>query len=110
MPEPAALEVRGLSAWYGEAQALLDVSFSVGHGELVTLVGRNGAGKTTVLRCVMGLHTQCRGTVLSGDLDLTHRAPHERARAGTVFVPASPETGDSAGLDGVRSPLRTQND
>jgi len=87
MPEPAALEVRGLSAWYGEAQALREVSFSVGHGELVTLVGRNGAGKTTVLRCVMGLHTQCRGTVLSDERDLTHRAPHERARAGIGYVP-----------------------
>ena len=50
------LEVRGLSAWYGEAQVLRDVDLTVGHGEVVTLVGRNGAGKTTLLRCVMGLH------------------------------------------------------
>jgi branched-chain amino acid transport system ATP-binding protein len=86
MPSPA-LEVSNLSAWYGEAQALRDVSFRVGGGELVTLVGRNGAGKSTVLRCVMGLHRQQRGSVRLGDADLTDRAPHERARAGLAYVP-----------------------
>ncbi len=86
MPSPA-LEVSNLSAWYGEAQALRDVSFRVGGGELVTLVGRNGAGKTTVLRCVMGLHPQRRGSVRLGHVDLTDRAPHERARAGLAYVP-----------------------
>ena len=49
------LEVGGLSAWYGQAQALRDVGFEIRDGELITLVGRNGAGKTTALRCVMGL-------------------------------------------------------
>jgi branched-chain amino acid transport system ATP-binding protein len=82
-----ALEVRDLSAWYGHAQAVRDVSFRVSGGELVTLVGRNGAGKTTVLRCVMGLHQQRRGSVRLGDTDLSDRAPHQRARAGLAYVP-----------------------
>jgi len=86
MPSPA-LEVTDLSAWYGEAQAVRSVSFRVGGGELVTLVGRNGAGKTTVLRCIMGLHQQQRGSVRLGDTDLSDRAPHERARAGLAYVP-----------------------
>ena len=86
MPSPA-LEVTDLSAWYGEAQAVRSVSFRVGGGELVTLVGRNGAGKTTVLRCIMGLHQQQRGSVRIGDTDFSDRAPHERARAGLAYVP-----------------------
>ena len=57
------LDVRGLTATYGEATALRDVALHVGAGEVVTLVGRNGAGKTTLLRSVMGLHRGQRGTV-----------------------------------------------
>ncbi len=65
------LSVQGLSAWYGEAQALRDLSFEVAAGETVTLVGRNGAGKTTTLRCLMGLHRQVRGTILLDGQDIT---------------------------------------
>ncbi|OLB78448.1 MAG: ABC transporter ATP-binding protein [Actinobacteria bacterium 13_2_20CM_2_71_6] len=57
------LSIRELSAWYGEARVLRDVSLEVDAGTIVTLVGRNGAGKTTLLRCVMGLHRQQRGDV-----------------------------------------------
>lgn len=81
------LEVRGLSAWYGQAQALRDVHLEVNAGELITLVGRNGAGKSTTLRCVMGLHRQMSGAIRLGGRDLTGLAPHERARAGLGFVP-----------------------
>ena len=81
------LEVEDLSAWYGQAQALRDVSLEVREGELITLVGRNGAGKTTTLRCVIGLHRQQSGTVRLGGRDLTGLAPHERARAGLGLVP-----------------------
>jgi branched-chain amino acid transport system ATP-binding protein len=81
------LQVADLTAWYGEAQALRGISFRVGGGELVTLVGRNGAGKTTVLRAIMGLHRQRRGTVTLGGIDLSDRTPHERARAGLAYVP-----------------------
>ncbi len=81
------LEVQHLSAWYGQAQALRDVSFEVKEGELITLVGRNGAGKSTTLRCVMGLHRQMGGTIRLGGRDLTGLAAHERARAGLGYVP-----------------------
>ncbi|GLY84226.1 ABC transporter ATP-binding protein [Actinoallomurus iriomotensis] len=84
------LRVEGLSAWYGEAQALREVSLHVDAGEIVTLVGRNGAGKTTMLRCLMGLHGSYGRTVgtisLLGE-DITGLAPHRRARRGLGFVP-----------------------
>ena len=81
------LEIDGLSAWYGEAQALRDVSLRAAQGEVVTLVGRNGAGKTTALRCVMGLHTAMRGGLRLGDADLAALSPVRRARAGIGYVP-----------------------
>jgi branched-chain amino acid transport system ATP-binding protein len=81
------LEIDGLSAWYDEAQALRDVSLRAGAGEVVTLVGRNGAGKTTALRCVMGLHRAMRGTVRFGEADLAALGPVRRARAGLGYVP-----------------------
>ncbi|GAC1696527.1 MAG: ABC transporter ATP-binding protein [Candidatus Limnocylindrales bacterium] len=86
MPE-AYLEVSGLSAWYGEAQALRDVSLEVGRGELVTLVGRNGAGKSTLLRSIIGLHAQVTGAIGLGGVDLTKLPPDERARRGLGYVP-----------------------
>ena len=81
------LEVDGLSAWYGEAQALRDVSLRAAPGEIVTLVGRNGAGKTTALRCVMGLHPNMQGSVRSGGIDLGALGPVRRARSGIGYVP-----------------------
>ncbi len=63
------------------------MSFEVKEGELITLVGRNGAGKSTTLRCVMGLHRQMSGTVRLGGRDLSGLAAHERARAGLGYVP-----------------------
>ena len=81
------LSVQGLSAWYGEAQALRDLSFEVAAGETVTLVGRNGAGKTTTLRCLMGLHRQVRGKILLDGRDITRLSPSQRARRGIGFVP-----------------------
>ncbi|GLY78884.1 ABC transporter ATP-binding protein [Actinoallomurus iriomotensis] len=81
------LRIDRLSAWYGEAQALREVSLEVGEGEIVTLVGRNGAGKTTLLRCVMGLHSQAEGTVEFLGADVSRLAPHRRARRGLGYVP-----------------------
>src|SRR3989475_5258761 len=81
------LEVRHLTAHYGQAQALRDVSFEVNEGELITLVGRIDAGKSTTLRCVMGLHQQMSGTLRLGGRDLSGLAAHERARAGLGYVP-----------------------
>src|SRR5712692_2962268 len=80
-------EVRELCAWYGEAQALRDVSFEVRPGELVTLVGRNGAGKTTALHAIMGLHTQVSGQILLDGMSLSGWPSHRRAQAGLGYVP-----------------------
>jgi branched-chain amino acid transport system ATP-binding protein len=80
------LEVAGLKAWYGEAQALHGVSVRVGEGEVVTLVGRNGAGKTTLVRCLIGLHRQVGGTVSFLGRDVTRIPAHQRARAGMGWV------------------------
>jgi branched-chain amino acid transport system ATP-binding protein len=84
------LRVDRLSAWYGEAQALREVSIRADEGEIVTLVGRNGAGKTTLLRCLMGLHGSyggTTGTISLFDEDITALPPHRRARRGLGFVP-----------------------
>ncbi|WP_329535476.1 ABC transporter ATP-binding protein [Streptomyces sp. NBC_01450] len=81
------LEIKGVSARYGEATALDEVSLRVGEGEVVTLVGRNGAGKTTLLRCAMGLHCEMTGRVALAGKDITAAPPHRRARLGLGYVP-----------------------
>ena len=80
------LEVTGLAAWYGQAQALHGVDVSVGEGEVVSLAGRNGAGKTTLVRCLIGLHRQVEGSVSFLGRDVTRVAAHQRARAGMGWV------------------------
>ncbi|MFK5634141.1 MULTISPECIES: ABC transporter ATP-binding protein [unclassified Ornithinimicrobium] len=80
------LEVRGLHAYYGDAQALHGVDITVGAGEVVTLVGRNGAGKTTLLRCIMGLHRDVRGTISLEGTEITAVPAHQRARRGLGWV------------------------
>jgi branched-chain amino acid transport system ATP-binding protein len=80
------LEVTGLKAWYGEAQALHEVSLAVAEGEVVTLVGRNGAGKTTLLRSLIGLHRHVEGSVAFLGQEMTGLAAHKRARAGMGWV------------------------
>ncbi|MFD1507415.1 ABC transporter ATP-binding protein [Georgenia yuyongxinii] len=80
------LEVRGLKAWYGEAQALDDVDIDVGQGQVVTLVGRNGAGKTTLLRSLIGLHRQVQGSVRLDGTELLGMPAHRRARLGLGWV------------------------
>lgn len=80
------LEVRNLKAWYGEAQALHEVNLSVADGEVVTLVGRNGAGKTTVLRSLIGLHRHVEGSIEFGGVEMKSVPAHKRARAGMGWV------------------------
>jgi branched-chain amino acid transport system ATP-binding protein len=81
------LSVEGVSAWYGDAQVLREVSLEVRDGEAVTLVGRNGAGKTTLLRCIMGLHPGTRGRASFDGHDLSRLPPHRRARLGLGYIP-----------------------
>ncbi len=81
------LKVENLSAWYGEARALHGINVQVQSGQVVTLLGRNGAGKTTVLRSIMGLHRSIQGRILLDETDISAWAPEDRACAGLGFVP-----------------------
>ena len=81
------LSIEGLSAWYGPAQVLRSVSFTVPQGQLVTLVGRNGAGKSTTLRCIMGLHQQQRGRITLDGNPIDGLRPFRRAQLGLGYVP-----------------------
>jgi branched-chain amino acid transport system ATP-binding protein len=81
------LRIEHLSAGYGEAAVLRDVSLRVAAGEVVTLCGRNGAGKTTLLRCVMGLHRPSGGVIELDGRDLAGLPAHRRARLGLGWVP-----------------------
>jgi branched-chain amino acid transport system ATP-binding protein len=81
------LSIRGLNAWYGESHALHGVDLEVREGETVTLLGRNGVGKTTTLRAIMGLIRKRSGKITFGGKDLMRLPLHGPARAGIGFVP-----------------------
>ncbi len=83
----ALLEVRGLEAAYGDSQVLFGVSFDVGRGEAVTLLGRNGMGKTTTISAIMGLLRARRGDILFDGAKLNGRPPFRVAQAGLGLVP-----------------------
>jgi len=86
MPE-MLLKAEGIHAWYGTSHVLHGVDFQVAQGETVALMGRNGMGKTTLLRSVLGLLPVREGRVLLRGEDVTHAAPHRIARAGIAYVP-----------------------
>jgi branched-chain amino acid transport system ATP-binding protein len=81
------LVVDALEAGYGAAQVLFGVSFSVAAGEVVTLLGRNGMGKSTTIATIMGLLPTAGGTVTFGGRTLTGLAPYRIAQAGLGLVP-----------------------
>jgi len=81
------LRVEGLSVFYGVIQALHEVSLHVEAGEIVTLIGSNGAGKTTALLALSGLLQPTSGTISFEGKDLLTLAAHERVAAGLVQVP-----------------------
>jgi len=83
----ALLEVAGLDAWYGRAQILSKVDLAVAPGEVVALLGRNGAGKSTTFRAIVGLVEQRAGRVVFAGTDVSRRAPYEIARLGLGYVP-----------------------
>src|SRR3546814_4470266 len=84
MPTVGDLHVEGVSAWYGQARVLHEISINVPAGSVVAVFGHNGAGKSTLLRSIAGVHTQCGGqvTVAGGRLD--DKAAHEVARSGLI--------------------------
>ena len=81
------LEVRGLNAWYGKAQILFGVSLEVRAGECVALMGRNGAGKSTTMKAIMGLLARRSGRIAFDGQDISRQAPHAIARLGLGWVP-----------------------
>ncbi len=85
------LEVRGVNAGYGESQILWDVTLDVPAGQVVCLMGRNGVGKTTLLKTVMGLLPARAGRILFEGRDLGGRRPEERSAAGIGYVPQGRE-------------------
>ena len=85
------LEIRGLNTYYGESHILRDVDLSVKAGEMVCLIGRNGVGKTTLLKSLIGLLQPRAGDILLEGDPLDRQAPHQRARSGIGYVPQGRE-------------------
>jgi branched-chain amino acid transport system ATP-binding protein len=82
-----ALEITGLQAWYGESHILHDVNFSVNQGEVVTLLGRNGAGRTTTLRAIMGLTGIRKGSIRIGGVETIGLPTYKIAHLGVGYCP-----------------------
>ena len=83
----AFLSVKGLQASYGHAQALFDISFDVGEGEVVTLLGRNGMGRSTTVKCLFGMLPVRGGSVSVAGARVDHLPSHRIARQGLALVP-----------------------
>ena len=82
-----ALEIRNLEAWYGESHILHDVNLTVNQGEVVTLLGRNGAGRTTTLRAIMGLTGARRGSIKINGVESIGMPTHRIAHLGVGYCP-----------------------
>jgi len=85
------LQVEKLNQYYGAAHILRGVSMTVEKGQCVALLGRNGVGKTTLLKCLMGVLPAASGKVVFNGRDITRLKPHERARLGIAYVPQGRE-------------------
>ncbi|MBJ9216676.1 urea ABC transporter ATP-binding subunit UrtE [Citrobacter freundii] len=81
------LQVKELNQYYGGSHILRGVNFEARIGEVTCLLGRNGVGKTTLLKCLMGLIPARSGSVLWQEKNVTHWKPHQRVRAGVAYVP-----------------------
>ena len=88
MPEPSEiLRVTGLHAWYGESHILHGVEFAVERGEVVTLLGRNGAGRTTTLKSILGMVGRRSGSIMVNGTETTHWPTHKIAHLGVGYCP-----------------------
>lgn len=81
------LDVKGLNAWYGESHVLHGIDMAVGEGETITILGRNGVGKTTTLRTIVGIVRARKGRIHFGGTDMMHVPLHKTAHQGIGFVP-----------------------
>ena len=85
------LRIEGLNQYYGGSHTLRNVSFEAPMGAVTTVLGRNGMGKTTLLKCLMGLLPVESGRIEFEGRDITHMKPHQRARMGIALVPQGRE-------------------
>ncbi|MEP7069475.1 MAG: ABC transporter ATP-binding protein [Usitatibacter sp.] len=81
------LDARGIHAWYGSSHVLHGVDLAVARGETVGLLGRNGMGKSTLIRAILGHVREREGRITLGGDDLSHARPHEVARRSVAYVP-----------------------
>lgn len=81
------LDISNLRAWYGPSQALHDIALTVRAGELVTMLGRNGAGKSTTLRSIVGMVPRRAGSIVINGTETTALPSHRIARSGVAFCP-----------------------
>lgn len=85
------LQVEQLNQYYGSSHTLRGISLSVEKGQCLTLLGRNGVGKTTLLKCLMGVLPVAKGSVTFNGRDITKLKPHQRATQGIAYVPQGRE-------------------
>ena len=81
------LEINGIDLHYGAAQALRGISLKAEAGKVTCVLGRNGVGKTSLLRAIVGQHPVSKGSILLGGADITRLSTVSRARSGVAFVP-----------------------
>lgn len=84
---PPMLEIENLNAWYGESHALHGLDLKISQGQVVTMLGRNGAGKTTAMRSVMGMLKKRKGTIRFNGREIIDASPRAIARMGIGFCP-----------------------
>src|ERR1700739_1868409 len=82
------LTLADVNTYYGESHILQSVALSVGEGEVVALLGRNGAGKTTAMRSITGLTPPRRGSIRRAGEEIARNPPYRVARAGVAYVPS----------------------
>ena len=85
------LDVQTIDQFYGSSHTLRGVSLTVNRGECMALLGRNGVGKTTLLKCLMGVHSISSGSISFEGTDISKLAPHARAKLGMAYVPQGRE-------------------
>jgi len=87
MRNKSLLDVAGLCAGYGSTPVLQGIDLTVGPGEIVSVIGRNGVGKTTMMRALIGLIRASAGSIRFGDMQLAGELPERRAQAGIGYIP-----------------------
>ena len=83
----SALQVEGLASGYGTSEVIREVSFTLAKSEVLAIVGKNGMGKTSLLKAVLGFLPAWRGTIRLAEKDVTRLPPHLKRRLGLVYVP-----------------------